>query len=300
MTSKPTRAGVEEAQRPRLGRGLAALLADAGGNDPDAAPRREQTVVAVEFLRPNPRNPRRQFSEGGLRDLTESIRARGIIQPIVVREIRNVAGSYEIIAGERRWRAAQAAALTEVPVVVVEADDREALAFAIIENVQRADLNAIEEARGYERLAHEFGYSHAELSAAIGKSRSHVANTVRLLKLPEAVSALVEEGRLSAGHARALLAFEDPAPLAKRIVTDGLTVRDVEHLAQRAQAGKREPARRARTAPSADGRALAQAFSAALGLHVTHRAKDGAGEFRIRYASGEELDGLRKRFGVKD
>ncbi len=297
--TKPTaRAGAEEAPRPsRLGRGLAALLADAG--DGGGAPRREQVTVAVEFLRPNPRNPRRQFDADGLRDLTDSVRAKGIIQPIVVRPIRNVAGSYEIIAGERRWRAAQAAELTEVPVVVVEADDREALAFAIIENVQRADLNAMEEARGYERLGQEFGYSQTELSAVIGKSRSHVANTIRLLKLPAPVSAMVEEGTLSAGHARALLGFADPLPVAMRVVADGLTVRDVEQLAQAAHAEKQAPARRARAAPDVGSRALAQAFSAALGLAVSHSTKGEAGEIRIRYASAEQLSRLRERFGLE-
>ncbi len=298
MTPAKPATRTEEAARPRLGRGLAALLADTGS--PEAgAPRREQATVAVEFLRPNPRNPRRQFDGDDLRDLTDSVRAKGIIQPIVVRPIRNVAGSYEIIAGERRWRAAQAAALTDVPVIVVEATDREALAFAIIENVQRADLNAIEEARGYERLAQEFGYSQTELSAVIGKSRSHVANTVRLLKLPETVSALVEQGTLSAGHARALLAFDDPAPVARRAVDQGLTVRDVERLAQEAQAEKPDIARRPRPKPSADSRSLAQAFAAALGLAVTHRAKGDAGEIRIRYASAEELNRLRERCGLE-
>ncbi len=304
MSSRPRdRAAPEEAPRPRLGRGLAALLSDMSAQGTETPTGREQKVVAIEFLRPNPRNPRRQFDGADLDDLTESIRAKGIIQPIIVRAIRNVAGSYEIIAGERRWRAAQTAQLTEVPVVVVEADDREALAFAIIENVQRADLNAIEEARGYERLGQEFGYSQAEVSAIIGKSRSHVANTTRLLKLPETILALVSEGKISAGHARALLAFADPDPVAHRIIHDGLTVRDVEQLAQdhsaiQADVGHSSP-RQARRPPSPESQTIAKAFSAALGLLVRHKSTGSEGEIRIRYTSQHELDRLRQRLGVE-
>ena len=296
------RLGHDEPPRPRLGRGLAALLADTTAQGADQ-PRREQRIVAVEFLRPNPRNPRRQFDSDDLNDLAESIRANGIIQPIIVRPIPKVAGSYEIVAGERRWRAAQAAHLTDVPVIVVEVDDREALAFAIIENVQRADLNALEEARGYERLAQDFGYSHGDLSALIGKSRSHVANTLRLLKLPDAVATLVAEGAISAGHARALLAFPDPLPLARRIIEEGLTVRDIEHLAQDharslIDAGSGDAARASPRKPDPGSRALAQALSAALGLSVSHNAKGSAGEIRIRYASREDLDRLSQRLGI--
>jgi ParB family transcriptional regulator, chromosome partitioning protein len=301
------RAGGEDQPRPRLGRGLAALLADTTNapSEPGSAGRL-QLSVAVEFLRPNPRNPRRQFSPDDLNDLTESIRANGIIQPIVVRSIRNVAGSYEIIAGERRWRAAQAAQLEEVPVVVVEVDDREALAFAIIENVQRADLNAIEEARGYERLGEEFGYSQTDLAKIIGKSRSHVANTMRLLKLPGSVTDLVVNGTLSAGHARTLLSFADPEAMARRIVEQGLTVRDIEQLAQEENRPPEPAAENEETVPprsraaqkSAESQQLARAFSSALGLAVSHSARGEAGEIRIRYSSPDELDGLRRRLGI--
>ncbi|WP_245572913.1 ParB/RepB/Spo0J family partition protein [Lichenihabitans psoromatis] len=302
------RMGGDEHPRPRLGRGLAALLADttASSNAEQTATGREQLTVAVEFLRPNPRNPRRQFSQTDLADLTESIKANGIIQPIVVRAIRNVAGSYEIIAGERRWRAAQAAELDEVPVVVVEADDREALAFAIIENVQRADLNAIEEGRGYERLGEEFGYSQTDLAKIIGKSRSHVANTMRLLKLPVAVTDMVVDGVLSAGHARTLLAFNDPESMARRIVAEGLTVRDIEQLAQQeaqapatADAPEMSAPRRTLT-KTAESQRLARAFSSALGLPVSHSPKGAAGEIRIRYGSPEELATLSRRLGLED
>jgi ParB family chromosome partitioning protein len=266
-----------------------------------------QLSVAVEFLRPNPRNPRRQFSPDDLNDLTESIRANGIIQPIVVRSIRNVAGSYEIIAGERRWRAAQAAQLDEVPVVVVEVDDREALAFAIIENVQRADLNAIEEARGYERLGEEFGYSQTDLAKIIGKSRSHVANTMRLLKLPGSVTDLVINGTLSAGHARTLLSFADPETMARRIVEQGLTVRDIEQLAQEENRppvvpeseDAAQPPRSRAAQKSASSKELAKAFSTVLGLPVSHSARGEAGEIRIRYSSPDELAGLRRRLGIE-
>jgi ParB family chromosome partitioning protein len=282
--------------RPRLGRGLAALLADPTIPGSEGATGREHRTVPVEFLRPNPRNPRRQFGEDDLRDLAESIRAKGIIQPIIVRTIKNVAGSYEIIAGERRWRAAQAAELTDVPVIVVEADDREALAFAIIENVQRADLNAIEEALGYERLAHDFDYSQTDLSSMIGKSRSHVANTLRLLKLPPSVIDRVAQGTISAGHARTLLGFADPEAMAQRVVTQGLTVRDLEALAQREQAAG--PVAESTVSPvrarvSDESRALAAEFSAALGLSVSHKARGEAGEIRIRYSSDGELQALR-------
>jgi ParB family chromosome partitioning protein len=298
------RLAADDLPRPRLGRGLAALLADTSGPDPSPEiPGREQKTVPVEFLRPNPRNPRRQFDSADLHDLTESIRAKGIIQPIIVRSIKNVAGSFEIIAGERRWRAAQAAQLHDVPVVVVEADDREALAFAIIENVQRADLNAIEEARGYERLANEFAYSQTELSAMIGKSRSHVANTLRLLKLPASVVDLVIRGELSAGHARALLAFPDPEPVARRIVEQGLTVRDVEALAQAQHAARTEgeAQRTLRPARTVDplSHGIAKEFSAVLGLPVTHSARGEAGEIRIRYTSPEELKALRERLASR-
>ncbi|MGD9659470.1 MAG: ParB/RepB/Spo0J family partition protein, partial [Methylocystis sp.] len=216
-----------EDSRRRLGRGLAALLGDAAADAAPAERPRGPRKAPIEFLRANPRNPRTSFGEEDLAELTASIREKGVIQPIVVRVIAGVADAYEIIAGERRWRAAQMAGLCDVPVVIHEADDKEALELAIIENVQRADLNAIEEAKGYERLGAEFGYAHGEIAKIIGKSRSHIANTIRLLNLPEAAKKLVSEGAISAGHARALLAVADPAAVARRIVEQGLTVRDV-------------------------------------------------------------------------
>lgn len=287
-----------EEPRRRLGRGLAALLGDAAGDETAIERPRGQRRIPIEFLRPNPRNPRLSFREEDLADLTASIREKGIIQPVVVRAIAGVADAYEIIAGERRWRAAQAAGLADVPVVIHEADDKEALELAIIENVQRADLNAIEEANGYERLAGEFGYSQTEVAKIIGKSRSHVANTLRLLNLPEATRKLVTDGAISAGHARALLAVPDPDAVARRIVELGLNVRDVERLAQEAQ---EKPGRRGAAGKSgagkdaakdADTRAIEKTLSDALGMNVDIRHHGDRGEVRIRYASLDQLEAL--------
>jgi ParB family chromosome partitioning protein len=286
---------VEEPRR-RLGRGLAALLGDAVEEAPAERPR-GQRKVPIEFLRPNPRNPRSLFREEDLADLANSIREKGIIQPIVVRAIPGVADAYEIIAGERRWRAAQAAGLADVPVVIHEADDKEALELAIIENVQRADLNAIEEAKGYERLGAEFSYSQSEIAKIIGKSRSHVANTLRLLNLPEATRELVKMGAISAGHARALLAVADPDAVARRIVEEGLTVRDVEALgqAQSAESAGKEPsAGKAPPRPEkdADTRALEKSLRDALGMTVDIKNQGERGEIRIRYQSLDQLDAV--------
>lgn len=282
-----------EEPRRRLGRGLAALLGDAGEETPAERPR-GQRKIPIEFLRPNPRNPRTMFREEDLADLAASIREKGIIQPIVVRAIAGVADAYEIIAGERRWRAAQTAGLTEVPVVIHEADDKEALEIAIIENVQRADLNAIEEAKGYERLSAEFGYSQTEIAKIIGKSRSHVANTVRLLNLPEGTKKLVSDGAISAGHARALLGLPDPDAVARRIVEDGLTVRDVEALAQEQSASPRvaDGKRKQRAEKDADTRAMEKTLGDALGMAVDIRHDGDHGELRVRYKSLDQLDAI--------
>jgi ParB family chromosome partitioning protein len=284
-----------EETRPRLGRGLAALIGDAGDEAPAIERTRGQRRIPIEFLRPNPRNPRTTFREDDLADLAASIREKGIIQPVVVRTIAGVADAYEIIAGERRWRAAQLAGLADIPVVIHEADDREALELAIIENVQRADLNAIEEARGYERLGADFGYSQSELAKIIGKSRSHVANTMRLLNLPEMSRRLVAEGSISAGHARALLSVKDPDAIARRIVDEGLTVRDIEHLAQRQASDSGVKPRKAREEKDADTRAMEKLLSDNLGLTVVIRHEGERGELRIRYETLEQLDALCRR-----
>ncbi|MGC2315700.1 MAG: ParB/RepB/Spo0J family partition protein, partial [Bradyrhizobium sp.] len=211
--------------RSRLGRGLASLIGDVGGEAAHLERPRTQRKVPIEYLKPNPRNPRREFPDAELGELADSIKQHGVIQPIVVRPVRGVQDRYEIIAGERRWRASQIAGLHEVPIVPVDVNDSDALEIAIIENVQREDLNAMEEAQGYHSLASEFKRSQDEIAKIVGKSRSHVANTMRLTKLPAEVQAYIALGQLSAGHARALIGVPDPAAAAKRIVEQGLNVR---------------------------------------------------------------------------
>lgn len=289
---------VEEQGRSRLGRGLAALIGDVGEEIGAIERARGQRKVPVEFLRPNARNPRKAFAEAELEDLAASVRERGILQPIIVRSIPGMIDAYEIIAGERRWRAAQRAELHDVPVILVEANDREALEIAIVENVQRADLNAMEEAAGYERLIAEFDYTQNDLAKVIGKSRSHVANTLRLSKLPEPVKQLVSDGAVSAGHARALLAVSDPEQIAKRVIEQGLTVRDVERLGQDEARSENKPVRAAAPKPEKDPdtRAVEKALEEALGLGVSiqHRA-NGGGDMKISYKTLEQLDALCRR-----
>jgi len=283
----------EDPSRKRLGRGLAALIgemdkAPATANAPVTADRR----VPIELVSPNPRNPRRNFAEDDLVDLAQSIREHGIVQPVVVRPAPKP-GHYEIIAGERRWRAAQRAGLTELPVIIREVDDRAALELAIIENVQRADLSPVEEANGYQQLMDEHNYTQADLGQVIGKSRSHVANTLRLLKLPPLIQELIENGSLTAGHARTLVNAEDPMGLAARIMEKGLSVRQAEALAS-------QPARQARQnqpkpEKDADTQALEKLLGDALGLHVAINHKDKGGEVRIAYQTLEQLDELCRR-----
>ena len=281
--------------RRRLGRGLATLLGDAA-SDVTPARARGPRRAPIEFLKPNPRNPRTQFREADLADLTASIREKGIIQPIVVRTVAGVENVYEIIAGERRWRAAQAAGLIDVPVVIQEADDKEALELAIIENVQRADLNAIEEAKGYERLAAEFGYSQSEIAKIIGKSRAHVANTLRLLNLPEATRKLLSDGAISAGHGRALLAVDHPDAVARRIVEEGLTVRDIESLGKAPRAPEtksaKSPAAKPAAEKDADTRAMEKLLSDALGMKVAIHHQGEGGEISVRYETLDQFDAL--------
>ncbi|MGL4637960.1 MAG: ParB/RepB/Spo0J family partition protein [Beijerinckiaceae bacterium] len=285
-------------QRPsRLGRGLAALIGDTSDENAALQRARGQRSVPIEFVRANPLNPRKHFADEELGELTESIREKGIIQPIVVRPKPGMPDVYEIIAGERRWRAGQRAGLHEVPVVIVEANDKEALELAIIENVQRADLNPLEEAYGYEQLIEQFGYIQADLAKVVGKSRSHVANTMRLSKLPPAVKMLVTEGQISAGHARALLTVNDPDGLAKRIVAQGLTVRDVERIAQAESDPTTTVASQLRAKPEkdTDTKALEKALSDVTGLVVTIEHKAGGGIVSIRYKTLEQLDALCHR-----
>lgn len=287
----------EEAARSRLGRGLAALIGDVGDESAAVERVRSPRRVPIEYLSPNPRNPRRTFSESELEGLAASIRERGVIQPILVRSVAGKVDSYEIIAGERRWRAAQRAGLHEVPIVILEVNDREALELAIIENVQRSDLNAIEEAMGYQALAEQFGHGQEDIAKIVGKSRSHVANTLRLLGLPDSVKTFVVDGKISAGHARALLAVPHPELVAREVVEKGLNVRAVETMAQeRAASEGRAPQRRARSSKDADIRALERRVSDVLGLRVTvsHRS-DGGGSLSVHYRDLEQLEDVLHR-----
>jgi len=286
----------EESGRSRLGRGLAALMGDVGDETRTVERGRNARRVAIEFLKPNPRNPRRNFAETELDELAASMRERGIIQPIVVRPLRGATDSYEIIAGERRWRAAQRAGLHVVPIVQLDVNDGEALELAIIENVQRADLNPLEEAMGYQSLATEFDHSQDAIAKIVGKSRSHVANTLRLLKLPEPVKAYIAEGKISAGHARMLVGQPDPERIAREIVERGLNVRQVEALAQdRAQAAGKSVKARKRATKDADTAALEKRLSDALGLAVRINHRGQGGVLDIRYRSLDQLDEVVRR-----
>jgi ParB family transcriptional regulator, chromosome partitioning protein len=282
----------EDPSRNRLGRGLAALLGEAAADDrapvTDPASRR---MVPIEFVRPNPNNPRRAFDEAPLSDLADSIREKGILQPILVRPLAGMDGAFEIIAGERRWRAAQRAGLHEVPILSVTASDSEALEFAIIENVQRTDLNAIEEARGFDRLIQSFGYTQADVARVVGKSRPHIANMLRLLALPDDLRIMVEKGILSAGHARALLTAADPKKLADRIVAQGLSVRDTERLASASDAAP-EVKTAIKPQKDADTRALEKALEDVLGLKVSIDHGQNGGSLSVRYKTLEQLENV--------
>jgi ParB family transcriptional regulator, chromosome partitioning protein len=287
-----------EENRNRLGRGLAALLGDVGdeGAVVDRArggPRR----VPVAFLRPNPRNPRKIFKEADLESLAQSIKEKGVVQPILVRAVAGERDRYEIVAGERRWRAAQRVGLHEVPIVVIEASDRDSLEIALIENIQRADLDPLEEAQGYQALMSEFSYTQDDLAKVIGKSRSHVANTLRLLTVSDKIKAYLRDGSLSAGHARAIMNAPNAEALADKIVADGLSVRDAEGLGQ-VEKGV-EPTRRPRAAKAdkdADTKALEKALSDSLGLHLTIADRGPAGGVvQIKYRTLEQLDELCRR-----
>jgi len=290
----------DNARRSRLGRGLASLIgepADTPATTPERA--RGAQRLPIEFLRPNPRNPRRNFADAELDELANSIKERGIIQPILVRAGAGAGAGreVEIIAGERRWRAAQRAGVHEVPVLVIEANDSQALEIAIVENVQRADLNALEEAAGYQSLVTEFGYSQDSVAKTVGKSRSHVANTLRLLKLPDPVKAHIHAGRLSAGHARMLVGQDNAEALAEEIVTRGLNVRQVEALAQdrAAQAGKVARRPRSQTTKDADTVALEKRVSDALGLDVSIDHRGEAGVLHVRYRNLDQLEEVLRR-----
>jgi ParB family chromosome partitioning protein len=289
----------EDAARSRLGRGLAALIGDVGTESSAERPRGQRRAPTTS-LRPNARNPRRNFSEDELDELTASLRERGMIQPIVARPVRGAPDAYEIIAGERRWRAAQRAGLHEVPVVIIEATDEESLQLAIIENVQRADLNPLEEAEGYRALVEDYSHTQDDIAKMVGKSRSHVANTLRLLKLPPSIRAYIFKGKLDAGHARMLVGQPNAEKLAEEIVARGLNVRQVEEIA-RQESGRngKSPSRRRSAEKNADTLALEKRLSDALGLVVSIDHRGESGVVSIRYRNLEQLDDLAQRLEKK-
>jgi ParB family transcriptional regulator, chromosome partitioning protein len=292
----PRELAMADEARSRLGRGLASLIGDVGGEAAHLERPRAQRKVPIEFLKPNPRNPRRAFSDAELGELAESIKQHGVIQPIVVRPVKGAQDRYEIIAGERRWRASQIAGLHEVPIVPVDVSDSDALEIAIIENVQREDLNAMEEAQGYHALANEFKRSQDEIAKIVGKSRSHVANMMRLTKLPAEVQGYIAQGQLSAGHARALIGVPDPVAAAKRIVEEGLNVRQAEALAH----VEGVPVRKAQKPRNGkvkdpDTLALEKRVSDALGLAVNVDHRDPGGTVHIRYKDLDQLDEVMRR-----
>lgn len=282
--------------RKTMRRGLSALMADVGVSASDISERSPaaERSMPIERVHPNPDQPRRTFQEADLSDLAASIAQRGILQPLIVRPMKDRPGEVQIVAGERRWRAAQRAGLHDVPIILRNLTDTEVLEVAIIENIQRSDLNAIEEALGFSQLMERFGHTQEQLSEVLGKSRSHIANLMRLLKLPEAVKEHLRQGELSAGHARALINADDPVALARQVIARGLSVRETERLAK----GRKPPREGQKSAPrhdkDSDTRALEGDLSAALGLTVGIDHDPGAegGRLTIRYRSLEQLDRL--------
>ena len=288
MTSEP--------KRPALGRGLSALLGEDNEDYAQLDRLRLSRNVAIHLLRPSPFQPRRHMDENELNDLARSVATKGVLQPLLVRRAAGDPQAFEIIAGERRWRAAQLAQLHEVPVVIKDLSDREALEIALIENLQRQDLTALEEAQGYRRLMDEFEHTQDALAQAIGKSRSHVANTLRLLSLPESVKRLLDDGSLSAGHARTLVGVEDAAELAIKIVENGLNVRQTERLVAQHRNRPAVPAEPVSPpAKDADTLALERDLSAMLGLKVEVRFKRGGGALILHYRTLDQLDELLHR-----
>ena len=295
--------GPSPVQKNRLGRGLASLIGDSVPVTPGGGPRvlpanGETRMVPIDRVRPSTFNPRKNFEQTErakveLEELAASIREKGLVQPILVRPLEG--NYYEIVAGERRWRASQKASLHVVPVIVRSLTNQEALELAIIENVQRSDLNAIEEAAGYRQLIDNFNYTQDELGQIIGKSRSHLANTMRLLKLPESVQALVRDSLLSAGHARALVGHEDAEALAKEIVDKGLNVRQVEALVMGRKSGAAPSTSKTPAQKDPDTRAAEREMSDALGLSVVINPGSGeAGEIVVRYKTMEQFETIHK------
>ena len=284
-----------QAQKRRLGRGLAALIGDDVVEAASPEEFRGLRHLPIELLHSNPNNPRKQFREEELEDLSKSIREKGLLQPIVVRQRAD--GEYEIVAGERRWRASQRAGLHELPVLIRELSDGETLEIALIENIQRADLNPLEEARAYGQLLEQFSYTQQQLADSVGKSRSHIANTLRLLTLPESVRAYIEDGKLTAGHARTLVATDSPADLANKIISLGLSVREAETLTR---SNPTTSTRKAKAHKNADIRALENQISETIGLRVEIKAQgQEGGTLLIKYKTLDQLDGVTHRLMSK-
>ena len=280
-----------QAQKRRLGRGLAALIGDDVVETASPEDFRGLRHLPIELLHPNPNNPRKTFREDELEDLSRSIREKGLLQPLVVRQRDD--GEYEIVAGERRWRASQRAGLHELPVLIRELSDAETLEIALIENIQRADLNPLEEARAYGQLLEQFSYTQQQLADSVGKSRSHIANTIRLLNLPESVRAYIENGKLTAGHARTLVATDAPADLANKIISLGLSVREAENLARKVST---QPSTKPKIDKDADTRALEKQLSETTGLRVEIKTQGReSGTLLIKYKTLEQLDDVTNR-----
>ena len=278
-----------------LGRGLSALLEETqAASTPEGRRAAGVLDIPIELIHPNPEQPRRNFAETDLDELSTSIRERGVLQPILLRPAPGVPGEYQIVAGERRWRAAQRAVLRAIPALVRDLDDLQVMEVALIENIQRADLNALEEARGYAAMMERYPRNAEQIAAIVGKSRSHVANTLRLMRLPRSVQEHLEMGRLTAGHVRALLDLDDAEALADRVIKRGLNVRQTEALARGARGGPSPPARASKVR-DADTVALENDLAELLGLSVRIMDKDGAGEVRIGYTSLEQLDDICRR-----
>jgi len=282
----------QDSKRKNLGRGLSSLLGEDNADYAELDKLRTTKQVPVEFLHPGRYQPRRNFDKEQIADLAQSIREKGILQPLLVRRHPEKADAFEIIAGERRWHAAQEANLHQVPVIIKDLSDQETLEVALVENLQRQDLSALEEAQGYRRLMEEFSHTQEILAASVGKSRSHVANTLRLLSLPDPVKELLEQGKLSAGHARALLNADDPVALARKVVKQGLNVRQTEKLAQnKTTTAKPRPG----AEKDADIRALEEDLTNLLGLRTEVRHRNGRGSLTIHYKSLDQLDGVLHR-----
>lgn len=279
-----------------LGRGLSALMADVATDQPTDAPRKAETHIPVERVHPNPDQPRRAFNDDALAELAASIKEKGIIQPLIVRPLANRPENYEIVAGERRWRASQIAQLHEVPVIIRTFDDTEVLEIAIIENIQRADLNPVDEAAGYRQLMDKFGHTQDQMSKALGKSRSHIANLLRLLNLPDDVQRMLTDGQLSAGHARALVGHPFASALARQIVQNGLSVRDAEKLAKKDpnKLASTPKAENSSSSKDADTLQIEGELSATLGMKVSidHAGNGEGGKMVLNYRSLDQLDDL--------